>query len=1089
MSNYFESRRKILQLIKSGKVKAEDGFRLIKKLDGQKSPEEAPQRQDYSKKDIAIIGISCRFPDADSPEQFWQNLRNGKDSISEIPNDRWSIEGFYSADRQEPDRSYSKWGGFIKDISSFDPLFFNISPREAEYMDPQQRLFLEEAWKALEDAGYSDKRLSGTKCGVFAGAEPGDYLNLIRENSALSNSFSAIGNAISILSARISYFLNLKGPSLTIDTACSSSLVAVHLACESILSGTSTIAIAGGVTLYTTPEFYLMTSKANMLSPTGRCHTFDNSADGFVPGEGVGVVVLKPLAKALEDSDNIYGVIKASGINQDGKTNGITAPSSPSQTDLECEVYDKVNFSPETISYIEAHGTGTKLGDPIEIQALTDSFSKYTDKKRFCAIGSVKSNIGHTVAAAGVAGLIKLLLSLKHKELPPSINFNNPNEHIDFNNSPLYVNNSAAEWPAGNYPRRAGLSSFGFSGTNSHLLIEEWTETKANRTTPYDTYLIPLSAKSEKALQQKIDELVVWLEKSDDTVKLADIAYTLGARRTHFNYRAALVTKNKAELIVQLKELSAAKNFSQKSKSSRKASAAVTKVDADNLQELAELYTEKMDIKWEELYKPEDYTCLSLPSYPFAREKYWISDDQENVAEKISERDEIEDVRKVIKQIISELIKVETRNIDDSTPLEEFGIDSIILMEIIQKIGANFKIELKLSDIQGLDTVNDWADYIEDIYSTKNYHMHYDVSEKLKQIISETVKINSQHLDDSIPLEEFGIDSIILMELIQKIGKSFKLELKLSDIHGLDTVNCWKKYIELNQKGNIAERPKDSFPIDSSYVNKIVNKYKYAFNEYYDKTKISFIKSSQKLNIEYFMYGEGQPILLLPPFFGTATSWMFQIPELAKTHKVIAFHYPGCGRSEFIPELSTFDAISNNIIENIHSLKIDSPLHLISWSMGGFIAQKLAANHPELVKSLVLVNTSSNAVQKDSIENVVKMSNDLAHDFNSGFPKSLSADKEAIMNSIKGSFNNEISIHYVYEAFRFNYTAELDKIKAPTLIVTGGKDKLYSPEHSITMHENIKQSKYELIKSAGHYIPVNNHTYFNRLLLNFIKNR
>ncbi len=364
--------------------------------------------------------------------------------------------------------------GVVDGVDEFDPLFFNISPIEAEVMDPQQRVFLEEAWKALEDAGYSDETMSAKKCGVFAGSTMGEYQNIIAKAEVTNEMDIFAGISPSILPARISYFMNLTGPSIALDTACSSSLVAIHEACQSILHDECEMALAGGVRLMLTPDLHIQTSKSGMMSPNGKCRPFDQSADGIVLGEAVGVLVLKDYDKAVADGDHIYGIVRASGINQDGKTNGITAPSALSQTMLERSVYEKGNINPEDITLIEAHGTGTKLGDPIEVKALKESFGKYTKKKHYCALGSVKSNIGHTTMAAGVSSVIKVLLAMKNKQIPPLVNYKQLNEHIDLENSPFYINTELKDWVVDEgKPRMAAVSAFGFSGTNCHLVIEE----------------------------------------------------------------------------------------------------------------------------------------------------------------------------------------------------------------------------------------------------------------------------------------------------------------------------------------------------------------------------------------------------------------------------------------------------------------------------------------------------------------------------------------------------------------------------------------------------------------------------------------
>ena len=393
---------------------------------------------------IAVIGMAGQFPQAKNLEEFWQNLAQGRNCITQVPANRWDINAYYQPGEAVAGKSNSQWVGALEDYDRFDPLFFNISPTEAESMDPQQRLFLQACWQSIEDAGYDARVLSGSKCGVFVGCTTGDYHQLSRQHQLSAQGFT--GGAMSILAARISYFLNLQGPCISIDTACSSSLVAMAHACDSLRSGASNLALAGGVSVMAGPDLHIMTSQAGMLSPQGKCFTFDQRADGFVPGEGVGVVVLKRLAEAEKDGDMIYAVIQGWGVNQDGRTNGITAPNPESQTRLEQEVYDKYRIDPASIQLIEAHGTGTKLGDPIEVEGLKKAFAKYTQNKEYCALGSVKSNIGHCMMAAGIAGAIKLVLALKHKQLPPTINFEQLNEHIGLRDSPFYVNSRLQHW-------------------------------------------------------------------------------------------------------------------------------------------------------------------------------------------------------------------------------------------------------------------------------------------------------------------------------------------------------------------------------------------------------------------------------------------------------------------------------------------------------------------------------------------------------------------------------------------------------------------------------------------------------------------
>ncbi|MCP4137096.1 MAG: SDR family NAD(P)-dependent oxidoreductase [bacterium] len=597
---------------------------------------------------IAIIGISGRFPGAKNINEFWQNLSEGISSIVEVPEKRWNIEEYYDPDPQNLRKTYCKWGGFLEDIDMFDPLFFNISGKEAELTDPQQRLFLEECWNAFEDAGYAKEKISNTKCGVFVGVTTSDYLNKMHEEGVEKHAQSFWGNASSIVAARISYFFNLKGPSISIDTACSSSLVAVHYAVQSILNNESEFAIAGGVFICTTPEFFVLSSNAGMLSPEGRCKTFDQSADGFVPGEGVGVVVLKPLESALRDNDNIYAIIKGSGTNQDGKTNGITAPSTISQMKLEADIYKKFGINPETISYVEAHGTGTKLGDPIEIDALTNSFRKYTDKKQYCAIGSVKTNIGHAVTAAGIASILKVVLAFKNKKIFPSLNYIKENEHLNLKESPFYVNTTLIDWKVEkDIPRRAAISSFGIGGSNAHMVLEEMPS-NSNQEFSFGNFysIIPFSAKTELSLTHKIEDIAQWLEQ-EDKHSIDNLAYMLQVGRTHFSYRSGFIVRGVDDLKQKLKMFLKGEVVEDCLISSQEESILISESSSneelenllkelrstdllsksgykEKLLVLADLYIKGHHINWEALWLDRNYYRIPLPSYPFDRDRYWI---------------------------------------------------------------------------------------------------------------------------------------------------------------------------------------------------------------------------------------------------------------------------------------------------------------------------------------------------------------------------------------------------------------------------------------------------------------------------------
>jgi acyl transferase domain-containing protein/surfactin synthase thioesterase subunit len=505
---------------------------------------------------IAIIGLGCRFPGADNSEAFWQLLSHGVDAITEVPPDRWDVEAFYDPNPGRPGKMNTRWGGFLNQVDQFDPQFFGIAPREANYMDPQQRLLLEVAWEALENAAQVPEKLARTNTGVFIGISSNDYQQLLQGSSTSGNAYIGTGNAFSIAANRISYLFDFRGPSMAIDTACSSSLVAIHLACQSLRSGESHLALAGGVNLLLCPELTIIFSQAQMMAPDGRCKTFDAKANGYVRGEGCGIVVLKRLKDALRDNDRIIALIAGSAINQDGRSNGLTAPNGPSQEAVIRQALANAGVAPSEISYVELHGTGTSLGDPIEAEALGTVLAVGRPPSNRCAVGSVKTNIGHLEAAAGIAGLIKVALSLQHRQIPPSLHFQTPNPYIPLDKLPLQVQQTLESWP--NLPARAlaGVSSFGFGGTNAHVILEMAPQIsreqkgKAEENSLSCAYLLPLSTRKPEALKtlaRAYQELVTPTGLGG-SLSLSDICYTASVRRSHHDHRLALVFRNHEEL-------------------------------------------------------------------------------------------------------------------------------------------------------------------------------------------------------------------------------------------------------------------------------------------------------------------------------------------------------------------------------------------------------------------------------------------------------------------------------------------------------------------------------------------------------------
>ncbi|MFN3191970.1 MAG: SDR family NAD(P)-dependent oxidoreductase [Aureliella sp.] len=520
---------------------------------------------------LAIIGIGCRFPGgADSWQDYWHLLESGTDAISETPDSRWNLKKFYEANETLPGKTQSKWGGYVRNIERFDPQLFGISPREAASMDPQQRMLLEVAYRAMEDAGHPTQALAGQRVSVFVGISSFDYAvaGLSFQDRGVIDAYSNTGGSSSIAANRISYCFDLRGPSVAVDTACSSSLVALHMACESIWRGDAEMAMAGGVNALLMPDFYVAFSQLGVLSPDGRCKTFDSRANGYVRSEGAGMVMLKPLSAALRDKDEVYAVIRATALNQDGRTPGMTVPSQEAQELLIRTACEKAQIEPQSVQYVEAHGTGTPVGDPIEAGALGAVFgADRGDDADPCVVGSVKTNIGHLEAGAGIASVIKVALSLHHKRIPAHLHLRETNSAIDFERLNLRVPTSTESWNS-TQPRIAGVNGFGYGGANAHVILEEAPEAADRKVTSNYTgfsklateeptvapVLLPLSAKTASALPQMAGDLAEWLGESTE-YPIAELGGYLAHRRSHSEVRTTVCANTRSELVSELRSL------------------------------------------------------------------------------------------------------------------------------------------------------------------------------------------------------------------------------------------------------------------------------------------------------------------------------------------------------------------------------------------------------------------------------------------------------------------------------------------------------------------------------------------------------
>ncbi|MGD0830335.1 MAG: type I polyketide synthase, partial [Terracidiphilus sp.] len=582
--------------------------------------------------DIAIIGIHGAYPHSTNLEEYWDNLKNGRDLIDVIPRDRWNAEEFYDSDPKaaENGKIYCKWGGFLESYDKFDPEFFSISPSEARVMDPQERLFLQSVWAAIEDAGYTRDSMRqhflkerSLDVGVFVGVTTNSYHLWATEESNRGNHTCPSAMPWSIAN-RVSYFFDFNGPSMPVDTACSSSLAAIHLACESLKKGECQLAVAGGVNLYLHPSKYLSLCQRRMLSLDGKCRSYGAGGDGFVPGEGVGTVLLKPLSRAVAERDHIYAVIRASAFEHAGRSNGYSAPNPKAQANLIGQIFKKAGLAPETIGYVEGHGTGTQLGDSIEIAALTQAFDM--PRKHFCPVGCVKANIGHSESASGIAGLTKIILQMKHRQLAPSISSDEPNPNIEFADSPLYLQHGLSEWPSPPAnPRRALINSFGAGGVNACAIVEEYNPPALRDTRPTNgPWVFTLSARNQERLRQYAESFLVWL-RSPECFSIESFCYTLQTGREMMNDRLAIVFSETNELTERLTawvsgDLHDGVFHGSPNLKRPKSSSALSASEA------AAAWVEGVLVDWDSLYSTPKPPRMSLPTYPFAPERHWIAD-------------------------------------------------------------------------------------------------------------------------------------------------------------------------------------------------------------------------------------------------------------------------------------------------------------------------------------------------------------------------------------------------------------------------------------------------------------------------------
>lgn len=729
MVNVSDINRYILQKTASGAMDKTIGVDMLKMLSSKEQ-----------KENIAIIGIECMYSNADNKEEYWKNLINGLETIRDLPTQR--KEELHKTIGLGSDFEYARVG-YLNRIDQFDAEFFNISPREAKFMDPKQRLFLQVCYHAFEDAGYAGDELYGSKTGIFIGGDHSNdiqcsYKSMIAEHDMLAE----IGSTSGVLAGRPAYTLNLRGPAFVIDSACSSAIVSLHLACQALRNGDCDMAAVGGVNML------IVSSKDgkynNIESQSSAVCTFDKKANGTNWGEGIAAIILKPLSKAIHDRDNIYAVIKGSGVNNDGASNGIIAPNPIAQEELMLKVWKEAGIDSKDISYIEAHGTGTLLGDSIEIKAITSAFKKSTNKKQFCGIGSVKPNIGHSVGASGLASVIKLVLSMKYGVIPPSINFTEPNQNIKFVDSPVFVVDKLTKWNNNEKPLMAALNSFGFNGTNGHIVLESATSNE--KKSDCDALELFTLSTHKKILMEPLLEKYIKFLKEETEVSLSDVCYTRNIGRAHGKYRVAYLVSNLDDLVELLKdtrdklknnETIYATKAEDVAESSEQAKNLITtyinsgRKNKDSLEEITNHYMQGAYIDWKSFYRESRRRKISLPVSPFCKNTFWVEKAEESQKPYYMASQTKEDYKDWLYRPVWKYQNLRCTGIEKSKTWVVFCGDTPIENYIISRLERTAKKVIRVQDSNSKKDSLINADYYINVEDRNEYiHLFNDLAQK-----------------------------------------------------------------------------------------------------------------------------------------------------------------------------------------------------------------------------------------------------------------------------------------------------------------------------------------------------------------------
>ncbi len=1235
------------------------------------TPQPAPVVALHSE-DIAIIGMAGRYPQARDVGEFHRNLKAGRNCITGVPTERWA--GYDFGYRVE---DYYKFGGFVDGIDEFDALLFSMPPVRAQSLDPQARLFLQTAWEACEDAGYQiDRKVNHYRgageqsVGVFVGAFWSHY-ELFGAQSTARGEPASWGVSLSSISNMTSYCMNFHGPSVAVDTMCSSALTSVHLACESVRRNECHFAIAGGVNLTTHPHKLIFLQQNHFLSSEGVCKSFGENGDGYVPGEGVGAVMLTTVERALRLGYPIRGVIKGSAINHGGKTAGGTVPSPVAQAEVIADALTAANVDPRTLSYVEAHGTGTSLGDPIEIQGLSKAFSRWTDDRQYCAIGSAKSNIGHLEAAAGIAGLTKVLLQFKDHEIYPSLHAEKLNPLIPFHDSPFYVQTTNKAWERPEVrlevgkviaPRRALISAFGASGSNASMVLEEHVAAEsaagASAHPARQPVGIVLSARDKDRLAEIAHRLRATLQEGELQERdLPAIACTLQLGRESMEERVAMTAASLEELSSKLDAFvsgTPAVHGVHRGRVKRNNPVGAQRAaDAHHQTELTQWIADKAypqllaawvegePVDWSGLYRDGMPRRVHLPTYPFARDRHWVSmrttapDALEPVvaqtspepslataaladvqrqdpstaqialsrpgavsasppatvpARKISlsalapsvatapmateslsvhepvaiapepaaaaaapdtPAPELEKIKRALKSSLAITLFMDPTEIGYDMPFLDMGMDSIIAVQWVKAVNAEFGTAVKATVLYEHSTLDALAAHLGAGAGSAPNQMPAeappasataaepppadrptprprpqpqpqeqpqpnqveppqataaalaDISASLRASLAAVLFMAEDEIDDDVTFPEFGMDSIIAVQWVKAVNARHGTALKATVLYEHTHIRALSKY--LHEVLTAAHSAPPTLPTPAQPMQPAQTPTQGASStesatfttghwaedcayalEGCSNVSVSVVPLALGFGIEMVAAGAGTPAVLLTPMGALATAWMHQVRELSKNHRVMVFHYPGHGRSDFTAARATFAAIAAAVCQALEHIGVDEPFHLVGWSIGALIAQKIVLQHPARIRSLTLISTPARAEEGDTVDATIQVLGNLSNDFAAHVPAAAADLRESQFDFIRAPMKLDLVMPYLFETINFDYGSAA-RIEAATLIVFGADDSVISSDHCLLLASQIAHSRHVCHELGGHYLPLQNHEWFNEKLSNFFR--